>query len=211
MDNGSEARNTLPMNSRDIDADWGNAAFDIRHVISAGFTYSLPAFGGGRLGDGWQFNVISTIQSGTPFNITTGADTDGTGDRQDRPNLVGDPFANVVQPTTGTAVAFFDKNAFAVPAAGTYGNLARNAYYGPWFKTVDVSVFKTTKLDRGMSLQLRCEMFNVFNWINWANPGTSLGSSTTFGLMSNTRNATNAPGIGSGEPFNVQLAAKLLF
>ncbi|MBI3402435.1 MAG: hypothetical protein HY048_13530 [Acidobacteria bacterium] len=211
MDNGSEARNTLPMNSSDIDADWGNAAFDIRHVISAGFTYSLPALGRGRLGDGWQFNVISTIQSGSPFNITTGADTDGTGDRQDRPNLVGDPFANVVQPATGTSVRWFDPAAFAVPAAGTYGNLARNAYYGPWFKTVDVSVFKTTKLDDRMSLQLRCEIFNVFNIVNWANPGASMASSTTFGLMSNTRNATNAPGIGSGEPFNVQLAAKLLF
>ena len=211
MDNGSEARNTLPMNSLNIDADWGNAAFDIRHVISAGFTYNLPALGGGRLGDGWQFNLISTIQSGSPFNITTGADTDGTGDRQDRPNLVGDPFANVVQPTTGTAVRWFDTAAFQLPAQGTYGNLARNAYYGPWFKTVDLSVFKTTKLDRGMSLQLRVEMFNVFNWINWANPGASMAGSTTFGLMSNTRNATNAPGIGSGEPFNVQLAAKLLF
>jgi hypothetical protein len=29
--------------------------------------------------------------------------------------------------------------------------------------------------------------------------------------MSNTRNATNAPGIGSGEPRNVQLAAKIIF
>jgi hypothetical protein len=211
MDNGSEARNTLPMNSADINADWGNAAFDIRHVISAGFTYNVPAMGTGRLGDGWQFNVISTIQSGSPFNITTGADTDGTGDRQDRPNLVGDPFANVVQPTSGTAVRYFDTAAFAVPAAGTYGNLARNAYYGPWFKTVDVSVFKTTKLSGGASAQLRFELFNLFNTINWANPGASLASSTTFGLMSNTRNATNAPGIGAGEPRNAQLALKILF
>jgi Carboxypeptidase regulatory-like domain len=211
MDNGSEARNTLPLNSSNIDADWGNATFDVRHVISAGFTYSLPPVGSGRLGDGWQFNVISTIQSGSPFNITTGADTDGTGDRQDRPNLVGDPFANVTQPTTGTSVRFFDPAAFAVPTAGTYGNLPRNAYYGPWFKTVDVSVFKTTKLDRGVSLQLRCEIFNVFNIVNWANPGATLSSSTTFGLLSNTRNGGSAPGIGSGEPFNVQLAAKLLF
>jgi len=54
-------------------------------------------------------------------------------------------------------------------------------------------------------------MFNVFNWINWSNPGGSMASSTTFGLISSTRNASNAPGIGSGEPFNVQLAAKLLF
>ena len=116
MDNGSEARNTLPMNSADINADWGNAAFDIRHVFTAGFTYNLPAIGVGRLGDGWQFNVIATIQSGSPFNITTGADTDGTGDRQDRPNLVGDPFADIVQPTTGTAVALLQPG--GVRAAG---------------------------------------------------------------------------------------------
>src|SRR5207302_2207213 len=81
MDNGSEARNTLPMDSTNIDADWGNASFDIRHVVSAGFTYNLPAWNGSRLADGWQFNVISTIQSGTPFNITTGTDVSGTGDR----------------------------------------------------------------------------------------------------------------------------------
>jgi hypothetical protein len=211
MDNGSEARNTLPMNSANIDADWGNAAFDVRHVVTAGFTYSLPDMGGGRLGDGWQINTIAHFQSGRPFNVTTGADTDGTGDRQDRPNLVGDPFANVVQPTSGTAVRFFDPAAFAVPAAGTFGNLARNAYYGPWFKTVDLSVFKTTKLDDRRSLQLRCEIFNIFNITNWAAPGGSMSSSTTFGLLTNTFAGGSAPGIGTGEPRNVQLAVKLLF
>jgi hypothetical protein len=72
-------------------------------------------------------------------------------------------------------------------------------------------VFKTTKLSRGASLQLRLEMFNLFNTINWANPGAVLGTSTTFGVITNTRNANNAPGIGAGEPFNVQLAAKLIF
>jgi hypothetical protein len=38
-----------------------------------------------------------------------------------------------------------------------------------------------------------------------------LGTSTTFGVITNTRNANNAPGIGAGEPFNVQLAAKFIF
>ena len=67
LDNGSEARNTLPMIQNDIDADWGNAAFDIRHVLGAGFSYSLPAMGTSRFGDGWQLNMIATIQSGSPF------------------------------------------------------------------------------------------------------------------------------------------------
>ena len=49
------------------------------------------------------------------------------------------------------------------------------------------------------------------NTTNWANPGVVMSSSTSFGLMTNTRNANGAPGIGAGEPFNVQLAAKFLF
>jgi hypothetical protein len=211
MDNGSEARNTLPMNSANIDQDWGNAAFDVRHIFSAGFTYSLPAMGGTQWGDGWQFNVISTLQSGTPYNITSGTDVSGTGERQDRPNLVSDPFANLPVSSNPLLQYYFNPAAFANPAQGTFGNLARNAYYGPGFKTVDISVFKTTKLTSKMSVQLRAEMFNVFNWINWANPGATLSSSTSFGLLSNTRNATNAPGIGAGEPFNMQLAAKFIF
>jgi len=211
MDNASEARNTLPMDSRNTDLDWGNASFDIRHVMTAGFTYTLPSASTSQLRDGWQFNVIATLQSGTPFNVTTGADTSGTGDRADRPNLVGDPFSGIVQPTSGTAVRYFNAAAFAVPAAGTFGNLERNAFYGPSFRTVDVSVFKTTRLAGGSSLQLRCEIFNVLNTDNWANPGTSMASSTTFGLLTNTRNGSGAPGIGAGEPRNVQLAAKILF
>ena len=211
MDNGSEARNTLPLDSTNIDRDWGNASFDIRHVISAGFTYNLPAWNNSRLAGGWQFNVISTIQSGSPFNITTGTDVSNTGDRQDRPNLVGDPFANLPTAANPLFQYWINPAAFAAPASGTFGNLPRNAYYGPWFKTVDVGVFKTTKLAHNASLQLRAEMFNIFNVINWANPGGSMSSSTSFGILSNTRNASNAPGIGAGEPFNMQLAAKLIF
>ena len=60
-------------------------------------------------------------------------------------------------------------------------------------------------------MQLRLEVFNLFNTINWANPGAVLGTSTTFGVITNTRNANNAPGIGAGEPRNVQLAAKFIF
>jgi hypothetical protein len=66
-------------------------------------------------------------------------------------------------------------------------------------------------LSGNAAVQLRLEVFNLFNTINWANPGAVLGTSTTFGVITNTRNANNAPGIGAGEPFNVQLAAKFIF
>ena len=128
MDNGSEARNTLPMIQTDIDADWGPADFDIRHVFTAGVTYNIPAFGGGgRLGEGWQINTIATFQSGRPFNITTGTDASGTGIRADRPNLVGDPYAGVVQPTTTPlTLQWFNPAAFAAPAPGIGAGEPRN-------------------------------------------------------------------------------------
>jgi Carboxypeptidase regulatory-like domain len=211
MDNGSEARNTLPMDSTNIDLDWGNATFDVRHVFTSGLNYDIPAFSQSRLGEGWQVNAILHFQSGSPFNVTTGTDRSGTGARADRPNVAGDPFEGVVQPTSGQFQAYFNPAAFALQPAGTYGSLARNAYYGPGFKTVDLSVFKTTKIDGRVSLQARLEIFNVFNWTNWANPGSTLSSSTTLGLLTNTREGNNAPGIGSGEPRNIQLALKLIF
>jgi hypothetical protein len=91
------------------------------------------------------------------------------------------------------------------PALGSFGTSARNTYRGPGFPTVDASLVKNTEIHVGISLQLRAEMFNIFNRINLANPTATL-SSSTFGRSTNTRNNGGAPGIGPGEPFNVQFA-----
>jgi hypothetical protein len=54
-------------------------------------------------------------------------------------------------------------------------------------------------------------MFNMFNRTNLPNPNTTL-SSGSFGKITDTiGDANGATGIGSGEPFNVQLALKLIF
>ena len=58
-----------------------------------------------------------------------------------------------------------------------------------------------------VSLQLRAEMFNIFNRTN---PIASIDSST-FGRSSSTRNSGGAPGIGPGESFNVQFAGQIIF
>lgn len=56
-------------------------------------------------------------------------------------------------------------------ATGTYGTLARNALYGPGFRTVDLSLFKTTKLSGGTSLQLRFEIFKPVEYDQLGQPG----------------------------------------
>lgn len=54
------------------------------------------------------------------------------------------------------------------------------------------------------------EVFNIFNRANYANPTVTFNSGS-FGLISNTRNGGGAPGLGFGEPRNVQFAIKLLW
>jgi hypothetical protein len=54
-------------------------------------------------------------------------------------------------------------------------------------------------------------MFNLFNRRNYPVPNSTF-SSGSFGRISDTIGDNNgATGIGAGEPFNVQLALKLIF
>ena len=137
MDNASEARNTLPMDSRNLDLDWGNAAFDIRHVLTGGFTYSLPAFSKSRLGDGWQVNVVATFQ----IRDAVQRHDRRRHQRHGRSARTGRTWsairsAGIVQPSTGTAVRYF--NAAAVCGAARparSATLGRNQFYGPSFRS----------------------------------------------------------------------------
>jgi hypothetical protein len=114
-------------------------------------------------------------------------------------------------------VQWFNPASFVDPPAGTYGNYRRNSFFGPGFGDVDLSVFKNTPITERVNTQFRVEMFNLTNRLNLASPGpTQLGNNATdsssFGQTGSTIGSGNfAPGIGPGEPFNVQLALKVLF
>ena len=113
-------------------------------------------------------------------------------------------------PGSGGTVTWFNANAFSEPAAGTFGNERRNQYYNPGFEDIDFSVIKTTKITERVSLQLRAEMFNIFNHLNLAPVGAP--QTSTGGAITSTIGAFfGAPGIGPGEPFNTQFAGKFIF
>jgi len=166
--------------------------------------------------DGWITSGGPLSSTGQPVAIKTKANNSGNGEFQDRVDLVGNPTSSdrrVTRPdsSSGATVQWFNPNAFAAAPAGTYGTMQRNALYGPGFGTVDASLVKNTQLHEGISLQLRAEMFNLFNRLNLANPVGNIRNGQ-FGQSNDTIGDSNgAPGIGSGEPFNVQFAAKLIF
>jgi hypothetical protein len=202
---------TSPENSYNLKADWASSTFDTRLYTTSYVSYAAPkSHFVPALTNGWQANALITITSGNPVNILAGTNVSATGENKDRPNLVGNPFANVPTLTGTLAVQYFNPAAFAKPAAGTYGNLGRDAIYGPGFGSVDFSIFKNFPITEKIRGQFRVEIFNLLDRTNWANPTATLTSSS-FGELTQTKNASSAPGLGFGEPRNAQLALKVIF
>ncbi|CAN5683486.1 hypothetical protein BH10ACI4_BH10ACI4_04120 [soil metagenome] len=219
MDNGSSS--TTPMNSYNLRQDYGPSTFDARHTLNGYAYYTVPQLWHAmpRLTKGFQVNALYTYSTGLPLNPLVSTDNSKTSQLKDRPNVVvgSNPYTGL-QLATSTAtgrqyrwMTNASNSSFTVADPGTYGNERRNAYYGPNFRTVDVSLFKHTPITERVMSELRAEIFNVFNLNNFANPSVSNITSSTFGLITQTRNGSGAPGIGYGEPFNVQFALKLSF
>lgn len=147
------------------------------------------------------------------MNVLTGQDNSGTGENEDRASITG-PARNSNRSVQQNSYAqYLNPNSFLVPASGTYGNLRRNQVIGPGFGDVDLSLIKNTALYKELvHAQFRVEMFNVFNRTNLAQPLANLGDGSSFGWSTSTIGVSyGAPGIGSGEPYNTQLALKIIF
>jgi hypothetical protein len=198
--------------------DEGPSDFDARHRFVISAIYDLP-FKGNRLAEGWQIGIITQAQTGNPINVLTNINT-FTGVATLRPDLVGDPsiigspnqwFSNAVcDPRVAGSCTSSSVFALPVSAGGVFhfGNLGRNAIYGPGFGNTDLSLVKNLVLRSDARVQFRLEAFNVFNQANFGQPGriATVGS-TTFGVITNTRFPTG----DSGSARQVQVAVKLLF
>ncbi len=191
MDQNSSTNNSTtgaqknPQDIHDFRKDWGLADQHRTHQFSASFNYLIPFgrrgsfFRGARgltdaLIGGWQINGIVTLLSGRPFTpVFSSLDT-----ASGRPDLVGDPMANV------PPGLYFNENAFARPVASIddptlFGNSGRNILIGPKYQTVDLSLFKNFRFAEKMRLQLRWEVFNALNQSNYQIPQHLLLTSNT--------------------------------
>ena len=218
MDTNSYDGTLSTQDSFNVADGYAPSDFDVRHRFSANATYELP-FHGNRLVEGWQVVGVIQVQSGSPFSVTTNINT-FTGNATLRPDLVGDPaivgtanqwFANsVCDPRIAGSCTASSVFALPVSASGVvhFGNLPRNAILSPGFSDTDLSVIKNIKLSAQSRVQLRVEVFNVFNQANLGLPGrVATVGSTSFGLITATRFPTG----DSGSARQVQFAAKFLF
>ncbi|MDR3763521.1 MAG: TonB-dependent receptor [Acidobacteriota bacterium] len=203
---------TLPQDSYNLRAERGPSTFDTRQRFTAAVNYAIPTIGFGpdKLKKGWQLGAIVTAQTGRPIPIEDSSDNSGRYNHYNqRPNLV--PGINPILSNWSAATGYLNPAAFAQPDDGTFGNLGRNAIFGPKFVNTDFSVEKRTQLTEKIGTQLRAEFFNIFNHPNFALPGGSFGSSS-FGQFSQTPDvAQGNPGLGGGGPRVLQLAVRVEF
>jgi hypothetical protein len=196
------------MDNYDTQRDYGPANWDVPHRLVASYIYDLPFFresGNAVLRhalSGWQVSGVTTIQSGTPVNVTIAPDRANIGiTGLQRPDLVG-PVPSLdcsTNPATREPIQCYDSTAFALPAQFTFGSAGRNILRGPKLVNTDVSFAKTVPLGATARVQIRAEIFNLFNNVNFGNPN-GVWETANFGRIT-----TAAP------MRQIQLGARFLF
>jgi hypothetical protein len=174
-------RGTTFQNPYDPDGDLGRCAFDIRHNLVVNGMYQLPFSGNGWV-EGWQISGIFNYRSGLPQNITAGIvrafDNQGASNRPNYvPNAPGCN-ANPVLPEAerfpvGSNPRWVNTTCFALPRLGELGNTPRNFVDGPSYMNVDAAVIKNVTAGP-WSVQLRAEVFNLFNHTNFNLPSAGI-------------------------------------
>jgi hypothetical protein len=122
---------------------------------------------------------------------------------------------------------FLNPAAFAMPAPGTFGNLARNALHGPAMAQFDLTIHKRFAMGEKRNVEFRSEIYNLFNRANFRNPpstlANALGTGTNqvqpgeaftaasaggaFGVINSTVDRT----VGLGTSRQIQISLRLNF
>jgi hypothetical protein len=208
-------RSASPQDTYDTKSEYARAALDRTHVLTVSYIYQLPFFRtqegvvGKALG-GWQLSGITYLQSGVPFTATT-SNLDYAGlalinaNPAARPNLLCDPNQNAPR----TAQQFFNASCFQVnpPVTGagstglpnTPGTAGRGVINGPGTTRFDFTLSREVRFRENLSLQLRGEVFNIFNHTNFRGLTTNV-TSAGFGQVATVR-----------DPRTMQLGAKIIF
>ena len=185
------------VNPANPDLDYSYCSSDRRHVVNLSVVARTPQFGTGVahkvLGD-WQVAPIVRWQSGNRSIVSTGVDNALTGMGGQRAvQILDDPYGS------GAPTQYLSRAAFTSPTTGTYSTLAPFTVVNPSTLQNDFALTRSFRLSPAQALQVRWEVFNVFNKVNFNAPITSLNSAS-FGQIQT-----------AGDPRIMQFALKFTF
>ena len=204
---GVAAESAYPLNSYNIEANYGPAFFDARHIVSVAGSYEIPFGQERRFGNdwnraldavagGWSVSYTVIARTGFPITVTDTSNPSLQGSRStERPNRVGT--GKVDDPTLDK---WIDRSAFVSPPRGQFGDSGVGILRAPGYWNADLSVSKRVTTYGRQYFMFRGEIFNLLNHTNFGPPERNI-QSTAFGAITTT----------VGESRIVQLVAKYYF
>jgi len=197
--------NAAVADSHNLERDRDYSAGDIPHYFGASLVWDLPIGEGrakhprgvvGLLASRWSIATMVTLQSGVPIPVTQTNSLGYAGFTSQRPNLVGDP---TLPADHRTPAQWFNTSAFATANQFSLGTASRNPVRGPAYRDVDLALTRVVAVGRDRALDLRAEVFNLLNTVNFGAPAALLGAAN-FGTITTAL-----------DPRVVQLAVKFSF
>ena len=188
------------INPYDANGSYGISTYNRASVWTLGHSWQLPygkgtPYGTNAIGmkkvllAGWNFNGITTVESGFPISPVLGDTSTLNGDFGQRPDVV--PGADLYA-GGHTRERWFNPAAFAAPSACCrWGNAGRGLMRGPGLASADWSFWKEFAVREQLRIQFRWENFNFFNRANLGQPNNTVDSSTAGRI-------TSLAGAGSG-------------
>jgi len=172
--------------------------FDRRHRMSTSFVWNIPT-GGMRNAfvSGWQLAGFLQAQSGSPYTIfsaepegKTALDLNGIRHGSGglyrlgfgRPSLKPGVSIDSLTNTSDKTIAFSTAN--LISSLGQDGTLGRNSLRGDSQKRFDLAITKKTNITERYVVEIRSEIFNLFNSVNLALPVNELGDSSVGNIES---------------------------
>jgi hypothetical protein len=117
---------SFPSNQYDISADYGRAAFAVRHRFLVGGSIGMPY--------GFRLSPFMIVNSGMPYNVMVGQDLSDDSLLNDRPAFAADPTGACVSPTAACH--------YTVPTTA-YTPIPVNYLTGPDHFTLNLRLAKT--------------------------------------------------------------------
>jgi Carboxypeptidase regulatory-like domain len=186
---------TAPQNTYGLNNEYARANLDRRHVLSINYIYELPFFQGQanlkeKVLGGWQISGITYYYTGLGFSATTSSNDPaglgllGSSPSGARPDALCDPNSGAPQ----TFEQWFNTACFANPPAGVnrVGNESRNVITGRPTTRFDATLSKNIRFSESKSVQLRWEVFNIFNHTNFTTLSTNITASN-YGFVTGVR------------------------
>lgn len=209
LDVSSSVENSGASSYRDPfnrELDYGNSDYNrFQRLVISGI-WSLPALSDHnamvkRMLGRWNVSTIVTLESGLPFSVTSPLDNAFSGLTNNADQILANASSPGNRSEGQKLLEWFNTSAFTYNTIGTFGTSGRNILSGPGMADVDASLYKDFSLsgDGTRRLELRGDFFNLFNYVNFNNPNTSVGS-PQFGEI-----------LSAGDPRILQLALKLFF